>query len=131
MYQKIYSTEKFKKGDTVWFCTIELQPSGKIKTNARPCSTIIEAVYSDYIKIDTTNITSSWYKFPTEYYIDSDSRTRNVVFGDDRYNILIGPHISFTKDEAIDKYNELLKEAIENRYQCFKKSEYTLKSLIL
>ena len=52
MNLKICSTKNFKKGDTLWFCNFELQPSGRAKNNIKPRSIKVTKVYQDRIEVD-------------------------------------------------------------------------------
>lgn len=125
---KIYSTKKFKKGDTVWFCNFELQPSGRVKNNFRPQTVTVTEVQREYIKIDGGN-GYHWYSLPSSYSIDREER--NLDFGGYNYNCSLGLHISFTKEEAETKYNKMIEDAIESRYQNFKCTERLLQRQLL
>lgn len=125
MNRKIYSTKKFKKGDTVWFCNFELQPSGRIKNNFRPRAVTVKEVFQDWIKVESNN----WYGIPPRYNIDTEES--NPKFGDYSYNNSLGLHISFTREEAEKKYNEMIEDAIESRYQNFKRTENLLQRQLI
>lgn len=122
---KTYSTKNFKKGDTVWFCNFELQPSGRVKNNFRPQTVTIKEVQQDFIKIDGM----VGYCLSSSYYVDHEES--NLIFGDYDYNNSLGLHISFTKEEAEEKYNKMIEDAIESWYQKFKRTENTLRRQLI
>lgn len=128
MNMKIYSTKKFKKGDTVWFCNFELQPSGRVKNNIKPQTVTVKEVQPEYIKIDGGN-SYPWYGLPSNYGIDREEI--DFCFGRYEYNCSLGLHISFTKEEAEAKYNKMIGDAIESRYQDFKSTERLLQRQLL
>ena len=125
---KIYSTKNFKKGDTVWFCNFELQPSGRVKNNFRPQTVTIKEVQQEFIEIDGDS-GYGWYCLSSSYYIDQEES--NLRFGDYDYNNSLGLHISFTKEEAEEKYNKMIEDAIESWYQKFKRTENTLRRQLI
>lgn len=128
MNRKIYSTEKFKKGDTVWFCNFELQPSGRVKNNIRPQAVTVKSVSQDSVEINKGD-SYGWWGIPSTFNIDHEEKSFN--FGNYGYNNSLGLHISFTKEEAEKKYNEMIKDAIESRYQNFKSTENLLQRQLI
>lgn len=128
MNRKIYSTEKFKKGDTVWFCNFELQPSGRVKNNFKPQAVTVKSVSQDQVEINKGD-SYGWWGIPSAFNIDY--REYILGFGNYDYNNSLGVHISFTKEEAEDKYNEMIKDAIESRYQNFRRIEDILRRQLL
>ena len=128
MNLKICSTKNFKKGDTLWFCNFELQPSGRTKNNIKPRSIKVTKVYQDRIEVDLGNDYGSW-GLSRVYNIDSDDK--NLSFGDWDYNSSLGVHISFSKEESEMKYNKMIEEAIEKSYQKFKRIEFVLQRMFL
>lgn len=128
MNRKICSTKKFKKGDTVWFCNFELQPSGRVKNNFKPQAVTVKTVSQDWIEINKGD-SYGWWGIPSTFNIDYRENILN--FGNYDYNNSLGVHISFTKEEAEDKYNEMIKDAIESRYQNFRRIENVLRRQLL
>lgn len=128
MNLKICSTKNFKKGDTLWFCNFELQPSGRAKNNIKPRSIKVTKVYQDRIEVDLGNDYGLW-GLPRVYNIDSDDK--NLSFGNWDYNNSLGVHISFSKEESEIKYNKMIEEAIEKSYQKFKRTEFVLQRMFL
>lgn len=115
MNTKICSTKKFKRGDNVWFCNIEATPSGRFKNIVRPRRVKIKAVSDSEITIDL-----AVWGIGTRYLIDEEE---SEPCG---YKILLslGLHIAFSKEESEDKFNNLIKLTVEDRYKNFKSFEY-------
>lgn len=119
MNKKTFTTENFKTGDFVWFCYVEFHPSGRIKFNIRPIKTKIKKVESDRIEIELNGY--QYYRVPTVYFLS------DINFG---YNE-IDKHIAETKEESEKKYNELLKNAIEEKYKNFRYFEQSVLGRLL
>ena len=100
-------------GDFVWFCNVEFRPSGRLRFNVRPIKTKIKKVESDRIEIELDGY--QYCGVPTIYFLS------DISFG---YND-IDKHIAETKEESEKKYNELLKNAVEEKYKSFRSFEKT------
>ena len=118
MNTQIFSTEGFQKGDLVWLCAVEFHNSGRLRYNVKPVSLKIKKVMSDRIELDTSG--HYLHNVPSTYMISTGDKRS---FGNYFYNIDLGLHISKTKEEATEKYNNILRDAIEARYEAFKKFE--------
>ena len=126
MNTQIFSTDGFKKGDLVWLCAIEFHNSGRLRYNVKPVSIKIKEVMSDRIELDTTG--HYLYNVPNTYRVSTGDKRS---FNDYYYKCDLGLHISKTKEEAIEKYNNLLRDAIEARYEAFKTFERATLSKLL
>lgn len=124
MNTKIYSTKNFKKGDTVWFCNFELTTSGRPKNNFKPRTVTIKEVSQDFIRLDMGN-SYGWRSLPSSYQVDTEEIF--LRFGDYNYDNSLGLHISFSREEAEEKYNKMIEDAIESWYQKFKRTENSLR----
>lgn len=116
MNKKTFTTDNFKAGDFVWFCNIEFHPSGRIRFNIRPTKVKIKKVESDRIEIELNGY--QYYRVPTTYFL-SDS---DINYG---YNDL-DKYIAKTKEESEKKYNELLRNAVEEKYNSFRRFEQSV-----
>ena len=119
MNKKTFTTENFKVGDFVWFCNVEFRPSGRIKFNVRPIKTKIKTVELDKIEIELDGY--QYYGVPTVYFLS------DVSYG---YNE-IDKHIAETKEESEKKYNELLRNAVEDKYKSFRCFEQSVLGRLL
>ena len=119
MNKKTFTTDNFKVGDFVWFCNVEFHPSGRIKFNVRPIKTKIKKVESDRIEIELNGY--QYYRVPTVYFLS------DISYG---YND-IDKHIAKTKEESEKKYNELLRNAIEEKYKSFRYFEQSVLERLL
>ena len=111
MNKKTFTTDNFKVGDFVWFCNVEFHPSGRIKFNVRPIKTKIKKVEPDRIEIELNG-----YRVPTVYFLSDVSYGYNDI---DKY-------IAETKEESEKKYNELLRNAVEEKYKSFRYFEQSV-----
>ena len=114
MNKKTFTTDNFKVGDFVWFCNVEFHPSGRIKFNVRPIKTKIKRVEPDRIEIELNGY--QYYRVPTVYFLSDTSYGYNDI---DEY-------IAETKEESEKKYNELLKNAVEEKYKSFRYFEQSV-----
>lgn len=126
MNTQIFSTDGFQKGDLVWLCAVEFHNSGRLKYNVKPVSLKIKKVMSDRIELDTTG--HYLYNVPSIYMVSTGDKRS---FNDYYYKCDLGLHISKTKEEATEKYNNLLRDAIEARYEAFKTFERAILSKLL
>ena len=126
MNTQIFSTDGFQKGDLVWLCAVEFHNSGRLKYNVKPVSLKIKKVMSDRIELDTTG--HYLYNVPNTYMVSNGDKRS---FNDYYYKCDLGLHISKTKEEATEKYNNLLRDAIEARYEAFKTFERATLSKLL
>lgn len=119
MNKKTFTTDNFKAGDFVWFCNIQFNPSGRVKFNVRPIKVKIKKVESDRIEIELNGY--QYYRVPTIYFLS------DISYG---YND-IDKHIAKTKEESEKKYNELLRNAIEEKYKSFRCFEQSVLERLL
>ena len=108
MNKKTFTTENFKVGDFVWFCNVAFHPSGRVKFNIRPIKVKIKKVEPEKIELELDGY--MYYRVPTVYFLS------DISFG---YND-INSHIAETKEESEKKYNELLRNAVEEKYKSFR-----------
>lgn len=108
MNEKFFTTNDFKVGDFVWFCNIEYFPSGRTKFNIKPTLVKIKNVTPEKIELDLQGY--RFYRVPVLYYLNGCYNNINT-------------YISKTKEGSEKKYNELLKEIIEDKYRKFKTFE--------
>lgn len=133
MKYEIYSTEKFKAGDLVWFSDIQFYPSGRLKTKIDPVQVKIKKVYPDKIELGLENIKGIGYysyRYNNIYYVRSINYS-NYALGPSSINYDVGLHISETKEESMKKFNYLIERMIEQEYEKFKRFEMSLKSWII
>lgn len=114
MNEKLFTTEKFKKGDSIWFCNIEFYPSGRIKFDIKPVKVNICNVFPDSIELDLQGY--RYYRVPKVYFLSEFTYSCNTI----------EKFISDTKEESEKKYNELLKSIIENKYEKFRYFEQSI-----
>lgn len=114
MNTKICSTKNFKKGDFVWFCNIEFTPLGRFKNIVKPITVKVRDVQQNQIALEINK-----WGINELYHIDSETET---IYN---YNIPVslGLHVAFSREESEAKFNNLIKLAIETRYNYFKSFE--------
>jgi hypothetical protein len=129
MNTRICSTKNFKKGDTVWFCNIEVTNSGRMKNNVKPILVTVSDVTNDWIKVDFSSTRCQWYGLLSTYQVDSELGVQEP--GGYSYQNSIGVHFSKTKEEAEKKYNLMIEKEIERRFSNYKWFETVLRRQLL
>lgn len=119
MNKKTFTTDNFKAGDFVWFCNVQFNPSGRIKVNIRPIKVKIRTVLSDRIEIELNGY--QYYRVPKFYFFSDSNMNYNNI---DKY-------IAETKEESEKKYNELLRNAVEEKYKSFRYFEQSVLGRLL
>lgn len=111
------STDNFKVGDYVWISGIGFHSSGRIKYCRRPKRIRIDKVDSNSITVDTD------FQGPYIFFLKNSLPSYLTRTDYTSKENMIDYCISKTQIESIDKFNLMIKESINWRYESFKEFE--------
>lgn len=114
---KFTSTTNFKVGDQVWLSAMDFSRSGKLTYIVYPRLAEIIKVSTDSIEID---VRYTDYRCPRIFYIDSPQN--NWIDSAKSIN----KNIALTKEEAIENFNNRLKEGLSILNQFYNDQERSL-----
>ena len=114
---KFTSTSNFKVGDQVWISALDFSRSGKLTYSVYPRLTEIIKVSTDSIEIGGGYID---YRCPRVFYLDSPQSS----WIDPTKSI--NKNIALTKEDAIENYNNRLKDGLSILKQFYNDQERNL-----